>query len=97
MATYKDELFILEDSRSLLRISYHPEFGLGQDSLPEEDRAICNAEEAQETLRVEGRAFDEISNQEFDESILFKNAKKTKKKPPKVNDRKSPDNLSFTR
>ncbi|KAH1010457.1 hypothetical protein HUJ05_004750 [Dendroctonus ponderosae] len=69
-------------------------------------RAICKAEEAQETLRVEGRTFDEISNQEFDESILFKNAKKTKKKPPKINERKSPDfvpnngvadNLSFTR
>ncbi|KAH1003889.1 hypothetical protein HUJ04_003730 [Dendroctonus ponderosae] len=111
VATYKDELFILEDSRSLLRISYHPEFLQDRDRFPEEvdsylDRAICKAEEAQETLRVEGRTFDEISNQEFDESILFKNAKKTKKKPPKINERKSPDfvpnngvadNLSFTR
>ncbi|CAH1122964.1 unnamed protein product [Ceutorhynchus assimilis] len=82
IATYKDELFILEEERSLLRISYHPEDSiLGEmvdvnlDSI-----VISNAEEAQEIVKDEPKTFDEISKQEFDDSILFKNTRKLKKK-----------------
>ncbi|XP_066151162.1 WD repeat-containing protein CG11141 [Euwallacea fornicatus] len=101
IATYKDELFVLEEERSLLRISY---FAEGDVSVSEKtdieialDVPVANAEEAKEDYK----SFDEISNQEFDDSILF-----SKKGKRKVNHKKPslelkaeirPEDVNFTK
>lgn len=68
------------------------------------DNSISNAEEAQELVNEECRTFDEISKQEFDDSILFKNTKKMKRKPHKDSETKTKiatnidrEDLSYTR
>ncbi|XP_050293391.1 WD repeat-containing protein CG11141 [Anthonomus grandis grandis] len=79
VATYKDELFILEEERSIIRISYHPEITVfSGDTNIAIDNAISNAEEAQESLKPETKTFDEISKEDFDDGILFR--KKARRK-----------------
>ncbi|KAL1516897.1 hypothetical protein ABEB36_000733 [Hypothenemus hampei] len=85
VATNNDELFILEDGRSLLRISYQPEYSTDMV----DDSLVACAEEAQEIPKSSLKTFDEISKEDFDDSILFKKTKKktTKEREPKMNNK----------
>ncbi|XP_076263028.1 WD repeat-containing protein CG11141 isoform X2 [Rhynchophorus ferrugineus] len=95
LSTYNDEIFILEEDRSLVRIAFHPEcekncYDMGSPYprlLPAQinlqdvkNDPIMNAEEAQESPREIVKTFDEISQQQFEENILFKQTKKNKRR-----------------